>query len=563
MKKTGRTILLIIALVIATVLFYPTIKWYFFTPEETKDLALMETVRIRDYAAAEAGKDVRFLMSVMKKDRNAELPSEYSYLMKGNVTIYEALSQFPSEKALLEEVEKHYRDEIMGAKKLSGRVLNLGLDLRGGMSVLLEADRAGWEEKHGETLSDAALTALLQEDIEILTARIDQFGVSEPDIRLQGGNQILIELPGEADPERVNAFLRGKGSLAFHLVDQRLTDKVNEYYGTHPSEAFNDDGTVHQPSFIPAGYEVVGCYEEDEYGLDTLRNFTVISEEPALDGSHLERAEVGRDARTQRPSVNFQLDGKGGSIFYDFTSAHVGEPMAIVMDGRAKSVARINDAISSSVELSGAFSEREAESIAITLKTSALPLDLDVVNEQTVGASLGDDAVSVALRTILVGFLLVVIFMVAWYGPAGFVADIALFLNLYLMLSVLSALSFTLTLTSIAGLVLTLGMAIDANVIIFERIKDELRSGEKPFDALRAGYSRAFWTIMDSNITTIIAAVVLSVLGSASVKGFANTLAVGLACSLFTSLFASHLFFDFLVKDEFSRGVRLSWRKRK
>ena len=231
------------------------------------------------------------------------------------------------------------------------------------------------------------------------------------------------------------------------------------------------------------------------------------------------------------------------------------------MDGKVKSVAVINSAISQDVQLTGSFTEEEARSLAVALRTSSLPIDLSVVSQQGVGASLGTDAVSIALKAILFGLLLIVCFMIIYYGPAGFIADFALLMNFYMMIAVLSALHFTLTLSSVAGLVLTLGMAIDANVIIYERMKEELRAGKSPYDTVRLGFGRAFWTIMDSNVTTIIAAVVLSVLGSSTVKGFANTLAVGIVCSLFTSLFVSHLLFDFFVKEESFKGVSLSWRR--
>ena len=202
-------------------------------------------------------------------------------------------------------------------------------------------------------------------------------------------------------------------------------------------------------------------------------------------------------------------------------------------------------------------------SLSIVLKTASLPIDLAVVSQQAVGATLGDDSVSVALKAIIIGISLVIIFMIAYYGLSGIVADIALLLNLFMMISVLSALHFTLTLASIAGLVLTLGMAIDANVIIYERMKEELREGKDDYVVVKQGFDRAFWTIMDSNVTTIIAAIVLSIFGSSSVKGFANTLAIGIACSLFTALFVSHLVFDFFITEENGRRIRLSWRKAK
>ena len=566
MKYTGRILLVLLVLVVSTMLFYPTIKWYLFTPEADKELALTQNIQIKEYSLGQASRDVRMLRALVADDRNAGLPEEYAYLekvsgVKGSA--YQVLSAFKSEQDLLDVVEAHYRDHLLDVKKLSTKVLQLGLDLRGGMSVLLEADLDAYAAKHDEIPSSGELTALLNEDISILTARIDQFGVTEPDIRLQGDSQILIEIPGEADPERVNSFLQGKGSLTFHLVDSSMTGRVKEYFSLHPSLAFNDDGTLNPPDFIPDDRSLVGYYEEDEYGLDTLKDFVVIHNDVVLDGIHLVSANTSTDAQTNRPVVDFRLDAEGGDIFYSFTSSHVGEPLAVVMDGRAKSVATINSAISDSVQLSGGFTREEAENLAVILKTASLPLELEVVSQQAVGASLGDDAVHIALKAIIVGLVLVLVFMVAYYGPAGFVADVALLMNFYMMISVLSAMSFTLTLTSIAGLVLTLGMAIDANVIIYERMKDELKEHKTAYEAVSLGFGRAFWTIMDSNVTTIIAAIILSILGSSSVKGFANTLAIGIACSLFTSLFVSHLIFDLFVRNEDSKGIRLGWRRKK
>ena len=252
---------------------------------------------------------------------------------------------------------------------------------------------------------------------------------------------------------------------------------------------------------------------------------------------------------TQRPVVNFKLSNEGGRKFYDITSANRGKSLAVVLDGKVKSVATINDAISENVHISG-FTEKEAQDLAIVLKTASFAIDLEIVSQQSVGATLGSDAVRIGILAIAFGFVLVVLFMFLYYGFSGLVADFALLLNLFIMVSVLSALHFTVTLTSIAGLILTLGMAVDANVIIYERIKEELKDGRSPYQAVSIGFGRAFWTIMDSNITTIIAAIVLSGLGSSSVKGFAVTLAVGIATSLFTSLYVSHLIFDLFIGED-------------
>ena len=575
MKKTGRVLLVVLVLVVAGALLYPTVKWYCFVPQGIKSLAAGSNEQIRDYSRGQASREVRELTSLLSSDRDAAVPEAYSYLEKDAAallkakgqkapsgwTVYDLLSAFPSRNELFLSIEAHYRDELLEAKKLSDNVLQLGLDLRGGMSVLLEADTEGYEAETGASLEETELSALIAEDIEILTARIDQFGVTEPDIRQQGSDRILIEVPGETDPERVDAFLRGTGSLTFHLVDNELSSRVNRDYKDY-SAAFSEDGSIITPSYIPSGRTLLGYYTEDEYGIDTLEQFVVIYDEVALDGSHLDSVRTDRDQRTQRPVVNFHLDSEGGRIFYAFTSSHVGSSLAVVMDGKAKSVATINSAISQDVQLSGAFTEEEADSIAVTLKTAALPIELLVVSQQSVGATLGDDSVNVAMKAIAAGVVLVILFMVAYYGVTGFIADLALLLNFYMMIAVLSALHFTLTLSSIAGLVLTMGMAVDANVIIYERMKEELRAGKGSFEVVKEGFGHAFWTIMDSNVTTIIAAIVLSVFGSSTVKGFANTLAVGIACSLFTSLFVTHLIFDFLYPEDTLKHLRLSWRRK-
>lgn len=577
MKKTGRTLLVILVIGVCFALLYPTIKWYCFVPQTTKDLAAGSNEQIRDYARGQASKDVRALKNIALSDSSAAVPDEYKYLIadakaslkamgKSNPkawTCYSLLSSFANESEAFSASEKHYRNELMSAKKLSGNVLQLGLDLRGGMSIILEADVDAYKEKTGAAPSSAELTQLLEEDIDILTSRIDQFGVTEPDIRLQGSDQILIEIPGEADPERVNSFLRGRGSLTFQIVDQTLTGRVNSDYLSNPSAAFDDNGNIVVPDYIPDTKTLAGYYAEDSYGIEALESFVVIENEIGLDGSHLSSVQVSRDQQSNRPVINFTLDSEGGKLFYALTSKHVGDSLAVVMDGKVKSVARINDAIRESVQLSGGFTEEEALSLSIVLKTASLPIDLAVVSQQAVGATLGDDSVSVALKAIIIGISLVIIFMIAYYGLSGIVADIALLLNLFMMISVLSALHFTLTLASIAGLVLTLGMAIDANVIIYERMKEELREGKDDYVVVKQGFDRAFWTIMDSNVTTIIAAIVLSIFGSSSVKGFANTLAIGIACSLFTALFVSHLVFDFFITEENGRRIRLSWRKAK
>ncbi len=575
MKKTGRLIVVLLVLLICGIFLYPSIKWYAMTPQSTKVLATGSNSQIREYARGEATKDLKILKALVLKDVNANLDKKYSYLksiakqnykdagasVPSNWTVGTVLNGFSSETALYNTLEAHYRDELLYYKKLSTNVLQLGLDLRGGMSILLEADTDAYTKKTGKTLSNSEVSTLIGQDIEILQKRIDQFGVSEPEIRKQGTNQITVEIPGAANPERVDSFLKGKGSLTFQIVDKELTGKLQDYFLKNPSKVYDDKGKVIKPDFIPVGKMVSGYYTTDEYGLDKLEKYVVLDSEIGLDGSHLESATTSTDSITGRPTVNFKLDNEGGEIFYKLTSNHVKDTLSVVMDGKVKAMATITGPIRNSVQITG-FNEKEARDLSIVLKTASLPIELSVLNQSQVSASLGSDLVAIGLKSGIIGLILVFIFMVVYYRRVGLIADLALLLNIVIMMAVLGAIDFTMTLTSIAGLVLTIGMAVDANVIIFERIKEELREGKNSKASVKSGFGKAFWAIVDSNITTIIAAIILSQFGSGSVKGFANTLAIGILSSMFTALFVSHLIFDAIVDKNKDAKLRITWRKK-
>ncbi|NLZ76947.1 MAG: protein translocase subunit SecD [Spirochaetales bacterium] len=575
MKKRNRLAIVLVVVALSAYFLFPTIKWYGFVPQEAKELATGSNVQIKEYARGQATRELRALKDLVAKDAQAPLPSEYSFLksvakenykamrqpVPKNWTVRALLAGFYNEQNMFDAIEAYHRSRLLELKALGNKALQLGLDLRGGMSILLEADVDSYVAKKGAPASAGEIAQAVRQDIEILEKRIDQFGVSEPMIRLQGSDQILIEIPGAADPERVNSFLRGKGSLLFKMVDSELSAQLEQYYLANPTEVYTETGALKQPEFLPAGKMAAGYYVSDEYGIDELSRFVVIEEEVGLDGIHLESATTATDPITGRPVVNFKLDNLGGDIFYKLTSTNVGKTLAVVMDGKVKAMATINEGIRSSVQISG-FTAEEAADLAIVLRTAALPIELTVSSQQAVGATLGEDAIAVGLKAIALGFLLVVVLMLAYYRLSGLVANLALLLNMFIMVSVLSAFNFTVTLTSIAGLILTLGMAVDTNVIIFERIKEELRMGKSDGAAIAAGYNKAFWTVMDANITTIIAALVLSQLGSSAVKGFANTLAIGIVSSVFTALFVSHLIFDAAVGDREGKKLSISWRKK-
>ena len=575
MTKRGRLIVVLLVLVVSGIFLFPTFSWYTMTPRDTKELATGSKEQIKEFARGRAAQDLRELKQLVQQSPDTSLPAEYAYVQNlakdaykasgrdvpKNMTIGNALNAFANELAAFSAIENYYRSDLLGIKDAGAKVLQLGLDLSGGMSILLEADVAAYEEKIGQAVSEAEISAVVQQDMEILNNRIDQFGLTEPEIRLQGTRQIIVEIPGAADPERVNSFLKGKGTLAFHIVDTELTSQVEQYYLDNPAEKYNNDGSLRQPEFLPAGRVVAGRYEADAYGIDEEVGISVLHEEVGLDGIHILEATTSTDGITGQPTVNFQLSNEGGELFYKLTSTHTNELMAVVMDGKVKAQATITEPIRSAVQIKG-FSSADAYALAIVLRTAALPIALDVANQQAIGASLGEDSVRQGLNAIAIGFALVIIFMAAYYRRAGLIADVALLLNLVIILAVLSAFNLTLTLTSIAGIILTVGMEVDANVIIFERIKEEYWLGKSPEASVKAGFQKAFWTIMDANITTFIAAIVLSQLGSGGVKGFANTLAVGIITSMFTALFVSRLVFDFFIEKVRINRLRISWRNR-
>ena len=575
MRKTERILIALVVLAICVWFLFPTIKWYGFVSAEDKALTTATSLQVKEYSQGQA----EAVLQNLEDNRNSEVPEEYSFVLKlakENVggkgtadlkTCDDVLSAFSvtedGGQALMSAVEQYCREYIQSLKELSSKALQLGLDLRGGMSILLDVDPSSLAERLGRDPSESEISAAIDEDVEILKNRIDQFGMAEPEIRRQGDSQILIELAGTPDPGRVDAFLKGKGSLAFHLADTLTTQRVKAYYEANPEEyatvldALANDLPFTQPSLIPQDRMLAGVFYTDEYGLEQLSSMVVIYRTAALDGGYLLSAQTSKDSTSNQPTVAVKLSDEGGSIFYDFTRNHIGQPLAIVMDGHVKSVATIRDALSTNVQISG-FTEKEAENLAILLKTASLPISVTVSSQQTVGASLGEDSVRIGMNAIIYGFILVVLFMVVFYSWSGLIADIALIMNLIIMVATLGGFGSTLTLTGIAGLILSVGMAVDANVIIFERIKDELRDGALPKKAVSIGFSKALWTILDSNITTIIAAAVLMFFGSSAVRGFATTLAIGIISSLFTSLFLSHLLMDLTVGEKIS----ISWRRR-
>ena len=599
MKKRTRFIIVLVVLAVCFWFLWPSISWYAFTPKDQQSLALGSLEKIKDYTTLKAKGEVDELINLARKDPNAMLDPSYDYLVKAakknyketakiyknagqeytipsDMTVANVLASFASvydsRSAVESVVEGKYRDEILKAKNRYNNSVKLGLDLSGGMNIIVRADlEAALASQKAASKENESATPFVDDSqykkdamaqaIETLTSRIDKFGLTSPVIRQQGEDRIYIEIPGAADSESVNTIIMGKGILNFRLVDEDETAKFKSYYAVNGANTFNSDGKLKDSSIISSDCEVFGLYKKDDYGLDERIDYLVVKKEIALDGKHVTKAIVTADQTTNQPEVNFILDSEGADIFADFTSKNVNRRLAIVSDDKIKSAATIRQAITGgSVSLSGGFSVDEATNIQKVLQTAWLEVPLEVESQQVVGASLGDDAIRQGMTALCVGLALVLGFMLVFYLGAGFNAVVAQILNMYITFAVLSAFNLTLTLSSIAGMILTVGMSVDANVIIFERIKEELRLGKSRSVALNLGFENAFWAIMDSNITTFIAAAFLSQLGTGSIQGFAVSLAIGVCSSVFTALFVSRLMFDFNTDVMKKKNISISWR---
>ena len=551
MTKIERLIITILYILLGIYLLYPTLKWNKLIDEEDKRIAQESNVYIRDYALSKV-RDVK--ERIEKESEDADLLNIYPEVVEVAKEI-KIENEVWNKDALLSaldagasyRLEKRYRDKYLSLKKLSSKVLNLGLDLRGGLSILLEADVAKTEERLGSSLSQAQIEEAIRDDIELLRRRVDEYGVSEVEIRTQGNDQIVIDMPGTTDPERVNSLLKNSGSLAFMLVDEQKSAQLSQEISENRQKFISEDN-----KFINQEYgentTAYGVYSLDEYGIDVLTGAAVLSEEYKMDASYIQKVEVSKDNVTGQPTVNFTMSQEGGDLFYNITSKNINKPLAVVFDGKIKNIATIRAALSTNVQVSG-FNQSEAEELSITLKSSNLPVDLKVISSMVVGASLGEDTISMTLKSIIIGLCILALFMIVYYRLAGLVSVLMLSLNMFMIVAVLNSFGFTLSLTSIAGIILTIGMAADSSIIVFERIKEELSAGLTALNAVSESYRKARWTILDANITTMIAALVLSMLGSTAVKGFANTLAIGIVSTLLTMLFTSHLIFDLFVKS--------------
>lgn len=414
------------------------------------------------------------------------------------------------------------------------RMLNLGLDLRGGSSLLLELEVAKLSGK--EPLNEAMARA-----IEIIRNRIDQYGVAETSITKQGDKWIMVQLPGVSNPQRAEELIGKTAMLEFRIVKNDTTEAQKAFEKLETTDKpFDDDGNL-----IPSIAQLVPA------GMQIMRNkdggYSLVTDTASVTGADLENARVVMMGENGYPEVSFTFNAEGAKKFGQLTGANIGKQLAIVLDNTIQSAPVVQSRITKDGRISGTFSAEEARALAIVLKAGALPAPVKVIEKKTIGPTLGEDSIKSGLSASFYALVLILIFMAIYYKAAGVIADIALLLNFVFTVAIMSYFSATLTLPGIAGMILSLAMAIDANVLIIERMREEKLLGKPVYEIINLGYDKAWSAIFDSNITTIIVGACLLQFGTGPVKGFAVTLIIGLVVSLFTAVFVTRAIYELIL----------------
>mgnify|MGYP001222998326 CR=1 FL=1 len=405
---------------------------------------------------------------------------------------------------------------------LAGATANLVITKDDAGAILIKPTEPAINERVSQGMATA---------IETIRKRIDSLGTLEPNIQRQGLGRIVVQVPGAENPEQIKDLIGKTAALAFYEVDLSMSAEEAEANG------------------VPPGSKVF-AYEDDEakrYG----KAKELLKEDPVVAGDDLVDAQAGFDQQDNQPIVSFRFDTAGSVKFGKYTSENVGRPFAIVLDDKVISAPVIRSAITGgSGQISGNFTIETANALAIQLRSGALPTDLTVVDERSVGPGLGADSVRAGTIAAVVGGVAVAVFIMIAYGLFGFFSVIAVMINLVLLLGIMSLLGQTLTLPGIAGIVLTIGMAVDSNVLIYERIREELRAGKTAISAIEAGFQRALVTIIDSQLTTLVAGLIMFWLGTGPIRGFAVTLTIGLATSVFTAVTITRLIITLWLKRQ-------------
>lgn len=423
--------------------------------------------------------------------------------------------------------------EIANAVKDGYPVLE---SVSGGQTLVLKI-----ADKEAARIKDSAVDQAL----ETIRNRIDQFGVSEPTIHRQGENEIVVQLPGVKDPRRAIELVGKTAQLEFKLVDDESPIAAQLPQAVQPGDEEKVLGQFADK--IPAEDEILFEKKVNRETGAAVKMPVLLKKQAALTGNLLSEAKVSLDTRFSEPYVSISFNTEGAKLFDEVTGANVKKRLAIILDNTIYSAPVIQERISGgNAQITGSFSMEEAKDLSIVLKAGALPAPLKMLQNVTVGPSLGEDSIRAGMRAGIIGTIAVVIFMIVYYRFSGVVADFALLLNIILLFGAMASLNATLTLPGIAGVILAVGMAVDSNVLMFERIRDELRTGKTPRSAVDSGYHKAFWTIFDSHVTTLITAAVLFQFGTGPIKGFAVTLSLGVIINLYTALIGTKTVFDLI-----------------
>ncbi len=539
MKNISWRLLAVIAVIVVAIIYViPTIDLIIkgINSEDPKKNVYSEDPALWPYKKINLGLDLQGGMHlILEVDTDEAVDSTISRniddlrdLLKKERVRFESIVPFEGSKILvrikgdkeIEEFDKLLSEEFSKLRILSRTSTDDGI-------LEIRMDLPDQETDNIKRLASA-------QALETIRNRIDELGVAEPDIRQQGEKRILIQLPGIKDPQRAKDVIGKTALLEFKLLDES---------GVSPQEAAKDK------TKIPSG--AVLLYESKINPQTNQKTKTpyLLKKRSVMTGEYLTDARVEIDSsQFNEPHVSIKFDKQGAKIFERVTGENVKKRLAIVLDKNVYSAPVIQDKISGGeARITGSFTMEEANDLAIVLRAGALPAPVTILEERTVGATLGKDSIKAGIISMCVGGLLVIIFMVIYYNLSGLIADFALVLNILMIAAGLAALQATLTLPGIAGIILTIGMAVDANVLIFERIREELQLGKTPHAAVNAGYNRATITILDANITTLIAALVLFQFGTGAIRGFAVTLSMGVVSSVFTALVLTRLVFDYLL----------------
>jgi preprotein translocase subunit SecD len=449
------------------------------------------------------------------ESRIKSIAASVKYLFDEEEIIFDELRMQENEKVTFELLDN---DDVAKVTQLLKKEIPGTLLSQNGLKFTLKMTPKEIKRTKQNAISQA---------VDTIRTRLDSFGLAEPTVAKQGTDKILVEVPGiktQEDEQRIRELIARAAHLQLMAVDE---DRIARVATMSSAEAKSFGDVILTDVNTPQKY--------------------LLHAIPVLDGSMLTDAKVGFDKNNQ-PVINFTLNGQGAKIFGDFTGKYVGKRMAVVLDNKVYSAPVINERIGGGrVQISGSFKLSEAHDLAIALRSGALLAPVYVMEKRSVGPSLGADNIKASMLALALGFVLVVLFMILYYGAAGVVANVALIGNLFLILAVMSLFGATLTLPGMAGIVLTVGMAVDANVIINERIRELLHEGKSVAKSIEEGYNKAFTAILDANVTTLIAAVVLWAYGTGPLKGFALTMGIGILASMLTAIVGTHGIYQWLL----------------